>query len=451
MVRKIRGTNGDDVFNEVRDRKAIILGRNGDDSIYSMNRGDVLKGGNGEDGIYVYHDDVRIVPGSSNGYDGVRTTAVDTILDLGETKSGVVHVNAPLYGDWNARYDKVQMSVTVKLTKSGGTIEYDHHRTYDGVRLNDSGVMTIRNLKNLNVAGPIEEGVYAAPSMIIGGADGDDVFRINAANKTKVFTWGGAGDDLHVGAGGINFIYFQVDSNDPSAGVTVNIRSSKNGQMSGVADDAFGGKDTFRKMEVVQGSNGDDLIKGSRGDDTVRDMLGSDKVVGGRGEDLIIYDRGDMDGLKVDLAKGRAVSTYDGGGRDVDRLKGIENVWGSRTCDDVLKGDGKANELRGRGGDDVLNGRGGKDAIYAGAGEDLLTGGRGADRFIFERGDGKANRITDFELGRDDIVIRSGARDMSDLTISGKAGGTEIAFANVAVFLEDVEGESLRPTDFIFA
>ncbi|MEO1687506.1 MAG: hypothetical protein AAFU61_06370, partial [Pseudomonadota bacterium] len=65
-------------------------------------------------------------------------------------------------------------------------------------------------------------------------------------------------------------------------------------------------------------------------------------------------------------------------------------------------------------------------------GRDVLTGGKGRDDFLFGPRDG-FDRITDFEVNRDDLVFNGGV----------KAG-------RVKILLEDVEAKDLDRGDVVF-
>ena len=74
----------------------------------------------------------------------------------------------------------------------------------------------------------------------------------------------------------------------------------------------------------------------------------------------------------------------------------MENVFGSDTGDDGIRGDGFANARCGFGGEDSLDGAGGNDVLRGGVGIDTLTGGSGNDTFRFSGLDECGDQITDF-------------------------------------------------------
>ena len=93
---------------------------------------------------------------------------------------------------------------------------------------------------------------------------------------------------------------------------------------------------------------------------------------GGDGSDTVIYD-GSTD-VRVSLGLNTAQDT--GQGRDT--LLNIENIT-TGVGDDLVTGNGLANELIGGGGNDTLQGAGGSDNLTGGAGNNILDGGSGAD------------------------------------------------------------------------
>ena len=151
-----------------------------------------------------------------------------------------------------------------------------------------------------------------------------------------------------------------------------------------------------------------------------------------------------------------------------DTYTGFENLIGSKSGNDLLIGDGQANQLSGLGGadkltglagDDTLNGglgndtldggagvdnlagNEGNDILIGGAGSDLLSGGAGADRFVFLAKDfvgidqSNPDDIFDFSQTERDLI------DLSAVDASSKTSGDQaFAFIGTAVF-HKVAGE----------
>ncbi len=114
------------------------------------------------------------------------------------------------------------------------------------------------------------------------------------------------------------------------------------------------------------GGDGNDRIAGRRGDDLLRGGPGHDTLLGGQGNDTLQ------------------------GGRDDDTLRG-----------------GTGNDLlRGSAGQDRIWGGDGNDRLIGGTGADTMHGGAGRDRFVFQSIDGQVDRIVDFNVEEDEILLR---------------------------------------------
>ncbi|MBF2076368.1 MAG: PD40 domain-containing protein [Synechococcales cyanobacterium C42_A2020_086] len=79
-----------------------------------------------------------------------------------------------------------------------------------------------------------------------------------------------------------------------------------------------------------------------------------------------------------------------------------------------MTGNARNNTLTGTPGNDTLHGKGGRDTLIGAAGDDVLiggkggdvlTGGAGRDRFVYQHPQDRVDRITDFTVGEDKIVL----------------------------------------------
>lgn len=172
--------------------------------------------------------------------------------------------------------------------------------------------------------------------------------------------------------------------------------------------------------DVVRGSRGRDTFfdgpgrdrhAGRGGNDTLFSGPGADDLSGGTGRDTVSYDapigtprRG---GVRADL-DGRA---DDGAPGERDRIRtDVENLDGTEFRD-LLRGNGRANEIDGIDGADRIFALGGNDLVtgdlsaaivYPGAGADRVEGGR-----IVHSRDGRRDRISSCGLAiadRRDVV-----------------------------------------------
>ena len=131
--------------------------------------------------------------------------------------------------------------------------------------------------------------------------------------------------------------------------------------------------------DILDGLADDDTLNGGSGDDRLEGGPGVDELDGGAGEDYALY-TDSAAGVTIDLSAPDANGYVNGAGGDAqgDKLKNIENLWGS-DHEDHLTGDSNNNALLGFDGDDRLYGGGGDDGLLGGAGTDMLDGGAGED------------------------------------------------------------------------
>jgi Ca2+-binding RTX toxin-like protein len=128
---------------------------------------------------------------------------------------------------------------------------------------------------------------------------------------------------------------------------------------------------------IIPKHAGLNYVNGLGGHDVLFGRSGTDVLVGGAGNDVLFGHGGD-DGL------------FGGAGNDVLSA-------------------GKGNDIaRGGAGHDTIFGGRGNDEITGGAGADVMKGGFGVDRFVFNpaRADEGHDRIVDFKLGTDKIVLK---------------------------------------------
>jgi Ca2+-binding RTX toxin-like protein len=108
------------------------------------------------------------------------------------------------------------------------------------------------------------------------------------------------------------------------------------------------------------------------------------------------------------FGSGRTDVLVGGAGNDsLFSFNGDDGVFGGAGHDWIFAGNGN-DVARGGAGDDRIRAGSGNDDVTGGTGNDVMTGGAGADRFYFNpaRADEGQDRITDFELGTDKIVLK---------------------------------------------
>jgi Ca2+-binding RTX toxin-like protein len=160
---------------------------------------------------------------------------------------------------------------------------------------------------------------------------------------------------------------------------------------------------------AVDHANGG-YLSGNALDNVLMSGGGNDTLIGGSGSDTASYQRA-VSAVTVHLAANTALE-----GSRSDYLIDIENLIGS-SFNDLLVGDGGANDIRGGSGSDVIRGGGGNDILRGGGNN---QGDGAADSFVFDtapNGNTNYDRIVAFEgNGLDRIVL--------DPAIYGAIGAT---------------------------
>lgn len=194
------------------------------------------------------------------------------------------------------------------------------------------------------------------------------------------------------------------------------------------------------------GTPGDDTLIGTGGADDISGLAGNDRIDGRGGRDELDGGRGNDD-----IRGGRGNDDIDGdAGRDrLDGGAGNDDMDGGSGRDALAGGAGR-DRLEGGTGNDVLRGGSGRDTIVEQAGDDRMFGGGGADRFVFSDDESfGVDRILDFAVGTDEIIIRTDLPrrfgDRGD-RLTGEAldpylefiqdFGTEITFRGDGILLE---------------
>lgn len=175
-------------------------------------------------------------------------------------------------------------------------------------------------------------------------------------------------------------------------------------RLGSMAADTMNGRENFADRIDAMGSN--DKIYGLSGDDTLFGGDGADQIFGGLGADRV------WGGL------------------------GYDTLWGGLGNDTI---EGRAHR-------DVLYGDAGDDYVSGGDGFDTLSGGLGADGFVFRKGEGGTDVITDFRAAEHDFLIYEGTTAVTagSFTLERKAmSGVGGAGAELLVHLGGISGQVL--------
>jgi len=441
----IPGTSGDDFLDGGVDSDEIS-GLAGNDTILGNDGNDTLNGGNGNDFLAGGAGDDTIRPGS--GDDHIEVGMGDDLILLDDKVNGEGFLSIQAHGGALGIFAMIDGDANFgEIVINNGPLDPE----------------SLASLEGLNNALQLD---YSKPEggMAIIGTDYGDEFLIDAGETGWIMVRPGEGEDIiHIeGQSGT----VRLDYSDQVDSIFANLRF-------GIVVD---GSDGFVRDRIIgnghvqelRATDFDDDIFGSNEDERFILRAGDDFLDARGGNDTIRYDRsGVTDGVTVDLSQKTATGMWDGDSF-THTLKHVENVRGSQTGDDVIKGSGAANRLDGNGGKDVLTGRNGNDTLYGGKGndalngggdDDLLFGGGGLDKFIFKDGSG-VDVIGDFGDGNDKVHLKgvTDIVDFSDLQTNHlsevtDAEGTHSVIsygADDTITLLNVINADLSDSDFIF-
>jgi Ca2+-binding RTX toxin-like protein len=423
-IEVILGSAADDQIRGASGQAMTLIGADGNDTLVGGNLGDVLDGG--------LRDDVLI---------------------------GGIGADALAGGDGfdTASYENSIRSVVLDLrpggTLTGGDAGGDTFSSIEAFRGTNFDDVFVGNDQNLRFEGLGLSDTFlagAGSELFDGGQDEDQVSYLFATTGITVDLADPTANTGH--AAGDRYISIEriIGSGFKDA---LNGNDESNRFQGGDDDDR------------IDGRSGDDVLSGDGGNDTLIGGAGADSMSGGEGIDTASYVG--SAGVTVAL-DGSLAATGDAIG---DGLEEIENLAGSLTADNRLRGDDGKNTiaggrgrdlLEGQGDDDTLDGDrdadrlsggGGNDRLFGGsesdilsggsgrdnlrgeagndtlrgdADNDILTGGLNLDRFQFTTSNFGRDIITDWEGGSDKLSLNTNvAADLSDFAIAGN-GTTEV-------------------------
>jgi Ca2+-binding RTX toxin-like protein len=168
---------------------------------------------------------------------------------------------------------------------------------------------------------------------------------------------------------------------------------------------------------ILIGNSGNNSLSGGAGNDRLDGGLGNDTMVGGDGDDTYVVNQaGDV----VTESLNQGIDTVESSisytlGSNVENLilMGIASVNGTgSSANNVLMGNGGANQLDAGSGNDTLDAGAGNDTLLGGSGDDALLGGLGNDNLdggsgndVLDGGDG----LDTLDGGSGDDILRGGA------------------------------------------
>ncbi|MCF4165851.1 hypothetical protein L2U69_09370 [Zavarzinia compransoris] len=373
-IEVVVGSASNDEIRGLRDQSMMLQGGGGDDILVGGDRADVLEGNSGDD----------VLIGGAGGDTLRGGSGTDVASYENSTRSVILDLHAPGLNGGDAQGDTFD---SIEIFRGSNNIDIfignDQNLSFEGLAGND-----------LFLAGSGKES--------FSGGLGFDAVSYALADQGVLIDFGNPAANTGFAAG------------DSFSSIEVVRGSNFADEMRGGAGD-----DSF------EGADGDDLLVGGAGDDTLVGAGGDDTLVGGEGADTLNGDEGvdtasyaDSAGVTVAL-DGSLAGTGDAAG---DTFIDVENLIGSRTGANNLRGDAGANlliggdavdKIEGGGGRDTLDGGAGNDRLFGLADQDTLRGGAGDDR-LFGGGE------NDILLGGDGDDELSGGNNRD--TLRGDAG-----------------------------
>ncbi len=456
----------------------ILYGGAGDDEINGGVNDDILTGGAGDDILHGEKGDDIFVGGEGGGtdtyyggtdddrkdWDGVSyaTTTQGIVVNMNQRTvtgaevgsdkyrdieyvvggfgddmiTGSGNIDHYLYvggfdtykGEGNrdlVSFEMVDFAVRVDVSRSDGAQTADTQEMPSG-----TGLRTLMDLDSVNrvIGTDYDDHLigYELDNRLWGG-EGDDLLDGGATALAGYddYLYGGAGNDTLVGAIGVDGSSFESNNvYDGGAGTDMidfsDFVSGLSGRFGGVrfSLEDGDGNDTVTQVEMLRGSDEQDVLYGNNGANILAGGDGSDTLFGYLGDDLFLYSGsfdpnfgggGNFDsitagggndtidfsgyGYAIDLDLASEGATVLGAGKDSWDLgtttvlvisSGLENAIGTDKNDRLL-GTDTDNMLSGGSGDDIVRGLGGNDILTYVGGTDSWEGGDGIDTGNFSR------------------------------------------------------------------
>ncbi len=483
-VERVDGADGNDTISAIGQTVPLLLiGGDGDDTLFAGSIGSTLQGGSGNDTLTGGTGNDTLFGGVGNDqlFGGIGNDLI-FVEDDGDV------VNGGAGSDWvrisNSEGANIVVGGWIAIERIDGDIGND---TIDASGNTTGLLMFGRNGDDHLTGGSGQDFLFGddGSDTIIGGggidvldggagADnlsggaGDDMFFIDNAGD---LVNGGAGLDRARIANGVVGIDIDISS-------WIGIERFN----ASIGNDTINGSGNAEDL-VINGNMGDDLVIGGLGSDLLFGGSGNDSIAGGSGQDFLFGDAGadtfsggagddffyidDPDDIVTDggagtdrvvIVKAGIIVTLNSLWTNIERIDGAAGAEiidaSAQTNVMSIIGNAGNDRLIGGNANDVLFGNDGVDTLIGNAGNDQLFGGGNdgdADVFIFSDGFG-TDVIRDWEDGFDrmDFSTHTGINSIDDITIDQSSGiNTVISFGTESITLRDFTGIT-GIDDFIF-
>ena len=323
-----------------------FIGSGADELFEGRDGSDVIDGGAGNDVIW-YRDEARLGGPAGihadlaagqvvDGFGNIDTVA--NVENVAGTEADDVFIGNAAENDFAGfdgldTYDGGAGSDAVRWEDEfGGQGVYANLST--GYATDTYGnVESLTSIERLHGSSYADHFIGSGADELFEGRDGSDVID------------GGAGNDV---------IWYRDEARlGGPAGIHADLAA-------GQVVDGFGNIDTVTNIEIVAGTEADDVFIGNAAENDFFGYDGSDTYDGGAGSDAVNWhDEFGGQGVVANLSTGVATDTYG----NVESLTSIERLHGS-TYDDHFTGSAADELFEGRNGDDIIDGGGGNDILY---------------------------------------------------------------------------------------
>ncbi|MFN6579144.1 MAG: putative Ig domain-containing protein, partial [Aulosira sp. ZfuVER01] len=376
-----------------------ITGNAADNTLTGADGNDILDGGAGND-ILNGGDGNDILNGGSgndtlNGGVGNDSYTVDSIAD-------VITENA------DEGTDSVTASVSYTLTDNVERLTLTGTANINGTGNSLSNSIT-GNAADNTLTGADGNDILdgGAGNDILNGGDGNDILNGGSGNDTLS---GGLGNDNYIVDSFGDVVIENANEGTDSVTASVSYTLTNNVErltLTGTANINGTGNSLSNS---ITGNAADNTLTGADGNDILDGGAGNDILNGGAGNDSYTVDSiADVITENADEGTDSVTASVSYTLTDnVERLTltGTANINGTgNSLSNSITGNAADNTLTGADGNDILLGQAGNDVLAGGFGSDKLTGGTGNDRFIYTSLTDAGDTITDFELGKDQIVL----------------------------------------------
>lgn len=350
------------------------------------------------------------------------------IKDLGPTDVGILNSwKLHLYGDADTANDTyvytneygIYGATTLNDSSGTDTINAAAITSNSYLNLNSGSTSTLKGTNLIISAGTTIENAFTGDgndwiignnaANVISSGRGDDIIDGGAGNDTLK---GGRGNDSYlVNSSGDVVIENPNEGRDlVQSSVTYTLAANVE-DLTLIGTAAINGTgNSLNNLITGNSSNnnlnggvGNDTIYGGAGNDTLNGGSGTNTLYGGTGNDRYIF------------SSDNYITIYEYVGEGVDTVESaysfnlgpaeLENLVLTGSAAINGTGNNLNNNITGNSANNTLTGGAGNDILVGAAGNDTLTGGTGGDRFTFNSSSQGIDRITDFSVVDDTVVV----------------------------------------------